>query len=149
MREPDDDYDPIAVPVFADGVKIGYVPKVMARRVAQQLDADVELAAIFIAGAQSSVAARHVRVVIATPDALASIRCAPSQRSPRTPVASLAALRPQPRAHDVRDSRPITSASRTVTGTAEGHAQHPSRAPRTSRFAAEGIRTIRVARVHG
>lgn len=96
VREPDNEYDPFAVAVYADGVKVGYVPKAMARRVAKQLDADVELAAIFIAGARSPVAARRVRVVIATPDVLAVIRHAPSQRSPRAPGTPQATPRSEP-----------------------------------------------------
>ncbi|MGO2751775.1 MAG: HIRAN domain-containing protein [Pseudoclavibacter sp.] len=86
VREPDNEHDPFAVAVLSRGVKVGYVPKMMARRVAKRLDHGEDLEAIFIAGASAGTEASRVRVIVATPELMALLRSDPPALPRRTSV---------------------------------------------------------------
>lgn len=82
MREPDKEHDPFAVAAFADAVKVGYLPKMMAQRVAKQLDVGIVLHAMFIAGARTAAEAGRVRVIAAEHDTLELLQSPPPRPQP-------------------------------------------------------------------
>lgn len=82
VREPGKEHDPFAIAVFADAVKVGYLPKMMARLMAKQLDVGIVLHAMFLAGARTAAEAGRVRVIAAEHDTLELLQSTPPRPQP-------------------------------------------------------------------
>lgn len=76
-REPDNSYDPLAIEVYADSVKLGYIPRISNKVLARLLDAGVPLSARVAPVDDFYRAYPHVFIEVFLEDSFSTVKLMP------------------------------------------------------------------------